>query len=148
MAAVEFVGVLQRVESLLTRLIAAVAEKPTGLKQRGWTESGLVKSTSVIDTTLVGAEGLTKIGGIAFTGTRGVEAVELSIDDGQWIKAEADRPLSRMTWVLWRAELHLTPGDHTISVRAIDGEGNIQTANTSPTQPDGASGHHSINITV
>jgi hypothetical protein len=88
------------------------------------------------------------VGGMAFAGARGIQNVELSIDDGEWTAAELDRPLSHLTWVLWRAALTLPPGDHKITVRSVDGEGNTQTDKKSPTVPDGATGHHSIRITI
>ena len=117
-------------------------------QQRGWTESGFIKTTSVIDTTQIGSDDVTMMGGIAFAGARGIQSVELSVDDGEWMSAELDLPLSQLTWVLWRAALELTPGDHIITVRSVDGEGNVQTAKKSPTQPDGGTGHHSIRITI
>lgn len=117
-------------------------------QQRGWTESGIVKTTSVIDTTQGGLENQLMVGGIAFAGSRGIQIVELSVDEGDWKTVELDRPLSHLTWVLWRSALELTPGEHKITVRAIDGEGDIQTEKKSKSQPDGAAGHHSIKITV
>jgi DMSO/TMAO reductase YedYZ molybdopterin-dependent catalytic subunit len=117
-------------------------------QQRGWTESGFIKTTSVIDTSQIGSDDVTMMGGIAFAGTRGIQSVELSVDDGEWMSAELDLPLSQLTWVLWRAALELTPGNHIITVRSVDGEGNVQTAKKSPTQPDGGTGHHSIRITI
>jgi DMSO/TMAO reductase YedYZ molybdopterin-dependent catalytic subunit len=117
-------------------------------QQRGWTESGFVKSASVIDTSQNGSDGITMVGGIAFAGARGIQSVELSVDDGAWMRAELDRPLSQLTWVLWRAALELTAGGHIITVRSVDGEGNVQTSEKSPSQPDGGTGHHSIRITV
>jgi hypothetical protein len=107
----------------------------------------LIKTTSVIDTT-VSSGGQTLIGGIAFAGARGIQSVELQMDDGEWRQAEIDRPLSHLTWVLWRAAVSLPPGEHKITVRTTDGDGNLQTDRKSPTQPDGATGYHSINITV
>jgi hypothetical protein len=117
-------------------------------QSRGWTESGFINSTSVIDTTENGSGGMVMVGGMAFAGARGIQNVELSIDDGEWTAAELDRPLSHLTWVLWRAALTLPPGDHKITVRSVDGEGNTQTDKKSPTVPDGATGHHSIRITI
>ena len=116
-------------------------------QQRGWTESGLIKTTSVVDAT-VSAGGQTLIGGIAFAGARGIQSVELQVDDGDWRQAEIDRPLSHLTWVLWRAAVRFSPGEHKITVRTTDGDGNLQTDQKSPTQPNGATGYHSINITV
>ena len=117
-------------------------------QQRGWTESGIVKTTSVIDTAQDGLENQLMVGGIAFAGARGIQSVELRVDEGDWKTAELDRPLSHLTWVLWRSALQLTPGEHKITVRAIDGDGDIQTERKSATQPDGATGHHSIKISA
>ena len=41
-----------------------------------------------------------------------------------------------------------TPGSHRISVRAIDGTGEVQTDLTSRPAPDGARGHHTISVNV
>jgi hypothetical protein len=117
-------------------------------QQRGWTESGIVKSTSVIDSTQNDTNGKVLVGGIAFAGVRGIQTVELRVDDGEWTIAQLDRPLSHLTWVLWRAALELAPGEHILTVRAVDGEGNVQTANKSPSQPNGATGHHSLTISI
>jgi DMSO/TMAO reductase YedYZ molybdopterin-dependent catalytic subunit len=117
-------------------------------QQRGWTENGFIKTTSVIDTTQTGSGEKVMVGGIAFSGARGINAVELRVNEGDWIQAELDRPLSRLTWVLWRAGLEMPAGEHTITVRAIDGNGEVQIEKRSGTQPDGATGYHSVTITV
>jgi hypothetical protein len=117
-------------------------------QQRGWTESGFIKTTSVIDTTREAQDNQVLIGGIAFAGDRGIQGVELRVNNGSWTPAELDRPLSHLTWVIWRAALELKPGDYEISVRAIDGQGEIQTDRESKSQPNGATGHHSITISV
>ncbi|MGW8225735.1 MAG: molybdopterin-dependent oxidoreductase [Anaerolineales bacterium] len=117
-------------------------------QQRGWTEDGIIKTTSVIDAAQENSDGSVMAGGIAFSGERGIEGVELRVDDGGWVTAELDRPLSHLTWVLWRAELQLTPGEHTLTVRAIDATGEIQTEEKSGSQPEGATGYHSISITI
>ncbi|MEA2651543.1 MAG: hypothetical protein QOI85_1264, partial [Chloroflexota bacterium] len=41
-----------------------------------------------------------------------------------------------------------TAGDHVISVRATDGEGEVQTDERTRPAPDGARGHHTIRVTV
>jgi hypothetical protein len=117
-------------------------------QQRGFTDDGFVNTTTVIDTTQEPSDDRIMIGGIAFAGARGIESVELSIDEGEWITAELNRPLSQLTWVLWRAAPDITPGEHKITVRATDGDGEIQTEITSRSHPNGVTGHHSINITV
>jgi len=117
-------------------------------QKRGWSESAFIKTTSLIDTTIPETNNLTQVGGIAFAGARGIEAVELSVDESAWVPVELDRPLSPLTWVLWRGSLELAPGEHTITVRAIDSEGEIQTGKSSKTHPSGATGYHSKKITI
>jgi hypothetical protein len=117
-------------------------------QKRGWSESAFVKTTSVIDTTIPETNNLIEVGGIAFAGARGIEAVELSVDESVWVPVELDRPLSPLTWILWRGSLELAPGEHKITVRAIDGEGEVQTGKPSKTHPSGATGYHSKRITI
>ena len=117
-------------------------------QQRGWSQSAFVQTTSVIDTLQEDEVNQVKIGGIAFAGARGIQSVELRVDDGSWQPTELDRPLSTFTWVLWRAFLDLTPGKHVITVRAIDGEGEAQTGKSTSSHPSGATGYHSKEITI
>jgi hypothetical protein len=74
--------------------------------------------------------------------------VEVRVAEGAWTPAELNRALSPLTWVLWRAELDLTPGNHEISVRALDGTGEPQTDEKSGTHPDGATGYHLKKVNV
>ena len=39
-------------------------------------------------------------------------------------------------------------GDHALSVRAIDTNGDLQVAASAPPAPDGATGYHSISVRV
>jgi len=39
-------------------------------------------------------------------------------------------------------------GNHTITVRATDSEGVVQTPTQAPPEPDGATGWHSITVNV
>ena len=116
--------------------------------QRGWNEQAWVQTTSVIDTTQPDGTGRTEIGGIAFAGDRGVDRVELRIDDGEWAQAELDRALSKLTWVLWRISLEIPPGEHQIWVRAIDGAGEAQLEQVRSTHPDGATGYHARTVEI
>lgn len=117
-------------------------------QQRGWSESGIIKTTSVIDTVLTETGVQTQVGGIAFAGARGIQGVEWRVDEGPWMTAEIDRALSNLTWVLWRGSAELSPGEHEITVRAIDGTGEIQTEKKSKTHPNGATGYHSKTVIV
>ena len=88
------------------------------------------------------------IGGVAWAPHTGVRAVELSVDGGSWQRAELGRVASVDTWVQWRFEWDATAGFHEIRVRAIDTKGRVQTAETAPPAPDGATGHDAIGIEV
>ena len=91
-----------------------------------------------------------RVGGVAFAGARGVQAVELSADDGhRWSAATLLPPLAATTWVLWTAPWQPGPsGLHTLAVRAWDGAGAAQIAEHYPPLPDGASGVHKVTVRV
>jgi hypothetical protein len=90
------------------------------------------------------------IGGITFAGLRGIDKIEVSVDDGaSWQKAQLKRPLSPFTWQLWTWQWQGPPtSEATIVVRATDGEGNVQTAEVQRPFPEGATGLHSIRVDV
>jgi DMSO/TMAO reductase YedYZ molybdopterin-dependent catalytic subunit len=137
----------------LTR-IELVAHDYRGYYQRsGWTDDATVKTTSRIDvpvhgTTLRGARHL--IQGLAFAGTRGIRAVELSFDEGAtWREATVEAPLSSFAWVFWRYDWR-SPGRglHSMRVRATGGTGQVQSEEEQPPAPDGATGLHEITARV
>ena len=72
--------------------------------------------------------------------------MELKVNDKEWIPAELLKHLSPMTWVLWIAELEIPSGESKVTVRAIDGDGNMQTEKSAAPHPDGASGYQSLTI--
>jgi len=119
--------------------------------ERGWDRDAVMKATSVIDTIRVGpptADGLRAVsaGGIAHAGARGISRVEVQVDDGGWQNAELRAPLSPLTWVVWRADLRMTPGRHVLTVRCTDGHGAPQLTTIAPPHPSGASGLHQKTI--
>jgi len=129
--------------------IEAVNEDYQGYwPQRGWSEQAWVQTTAVIDTATSRSAGTVECGGIAFSGARGIQAVEVQVDDGEWLPAELKPPLSPLSWVLWQLTLLATQGQHELTVRTVDGTGELQTAESSPTQPDGATGYHSRTVNV
>lgn len=116
--------------------------------ERDWSPTAPVLTTSVIDAVDLkgsgGASGLVPVGGIAYSGARGISRVEVRADDGPWEKAELREPaLSPLTWVQWRYEWPATPGKHMLQVRAYDGTGQVQIESERGTYPDGATGLHS-----
>jgi DMSO/TMAO reductase YedYZ molybdopterin-dependent catalytic subunit len=122
-------------------------------QQSGWSDLATVRMTSRIDTPQDGAQlpanEPTYVAGVAFSGNKGISEVDVSYDSGQtWHRATLKPPLSDLTWVLWSLPWQPAPGSYTISVRAIDSEGNVQDPQVAPPLPNGASGYHTIQVTA
>jgi DMSO/TMAO reductase YedYZ molybdopterin-dependent catalytic subunit len=119
--------------------------------QRGWAKEAPIKTQSRIDTPADGA-GLTRgrvaVAGVAWAQHRGIEGVEVMIDDGGWQEAELGVDDTIDTWRQWVFRWDATPGSHTLAVRATDGDGETQTADRIAPFPDGATGHHMISVEV
>ena len=118
---------------------------------RGWAKEGPVKTQSRIDVPRPGAgvpAGVVPVAGVAWAPTRGIERVEVRIDDGPWQEAELAAPLDVDCWRQWVFRWDANPGEHVISVRATDGVGEVQTDERTPVAPDGATGHHTIRVLV
>lgn len=118
---------------------------------RGWSEKGPIKTSSRIDVPRDLADvraGRVMVGGVAWAQPRGINAVQVRVDDGAWRTATLRAPDLVDTWRLWSWEWDAAPGDHVLTVRAIDGEGRQQSAVESRPDPDGATGLHSISVTV
>ena len=53
------------------------------------------------------------------------------------------------TWRQWRADFsNVGTGSHTLTVRAIDQDGNVQTPERREAIPNSATGHHHIQFRV
>jgi len=118
---------------------------------RGWSRLGPIKTQSRIDVPRAGGQvpaGRRPIAGVAWAPTRGIATVEVRIDGGAWREADLGRVASPDTWVQWKLTWDAAPGEHTIEVRATDGQGSKQTAVEAPPAPDGASGYDTIVVTV
>ncbi len=120
--------------------------------QRTWSKEGPVKTQSRIDTIGDGdnlSAGKNPIGGIAWAPHRGIEKVEVSTDGGQtWNTARLAKQLAEDTWRLYAYDWDASPGDYTIQVRATDGNSETQTASEASPHPSGATGYHTIDVTV
>lgn len=122
--------------------------------ERGWDEVARVKATSVIDTVavrdVVEADGqrLVPVGGIAFSGARGVSQVQVRVDGGPWQDAQLRTPLSETTWVIWRYDWPFTAGDHTFEVRCAELDGTPQIEEEQGNRPSGATGIHRRKATL
>jgi DMSO/TMAO reductase YedYZ molybdopterin-dependent catalytic subunit len=118
---------------------------------RGWSKEGPVKTQSRIDVPRSGAVlpgGPTAVAGVAWAQGRGVEGVEVRIDDSPWQPARLADALGVNCWRQWVYDWVAGPGEHTIAVRAKDATGYVQTDKRSPVDPDGATGHHTIQVEV
>ena len=118
---------------------------------RGWAKRGPIKTQSRIDVPAPSSTvpaGRRPIAGVAWAPTRGIRRVEVSIDDGPWQDATLASALNADCWRQWMLSWNATSGRHTIAVRATDGPGVVQTDTRTPVAPDGASGHHTIEVDV
>jgi len=96
---------------------------------RGWSKDGRVSIASAVDVVNVTHDRNTiEAGGIAFAGARGVSKVEVRLDDGEWREAQIRRPLSDVTWVIWRGAVPTVAGSHLLTVRAFDDSSAPQSA--------------------
>ncbi len=115
---------------------------------RGWAKEGPIKTSSRIDVPAGGSvdAGPVVVAGVAWAPREGVSRVEVRVDDGPWLETETSVPLSVDTWVQWRRRLELAPGEHRVTVRAVDGDGRVQPEGPKRPAPDGAEGWHQIRV--
>ncbi|WUT44980.1 molybdopterin-dependent oxidoreductase [Streptomyces pseudovenezuelae] len=119
--------------------------------KRGWAREAPVKTQSRIDTPKPFARpktGTVMVAGVAWAQHRGIDKVEIRVDDGPWQQARLAAEDSRDTWRQWSFPWRATKGGHTLTVRATDRTGAVQTDRRARTIPDGASGWHSVVVTV
>ena len=120
--------------------------------QRTWSKEGPIKTQSRIDTVNAGenlSAGRVPVGGVAWAPHRGISKVEVSTDGGEsWNEARLAKQLDVDTWRQYVYDWDAKPGNHTLQVRATDGEGETQTAEKAPPHPSGATGYHTIEVTV
>lgn len=120
--------------------------------RQGWAAQAPIKTESRIDVPRGGQTvpvGPVVFGGVAWAQNRGVRAVEVRIGDGGWQPAELGASYSNETWRLWRFPWQAkSPGRETITVRAIDNTGAVQTEERANPVPDGATGWHTVNFAV
>ena len=118
---------------------------------RGWARDAPIKTQSRIDVPRDGedvAAGPTKIAGIAWAQHRGVERVEVRVDQGPWQPARLGTDVTDDAWRQWILDWDAKPGKYTIQVRATDKTGDTQTADVAPPDPDGATGYHTRTVKV
>jgi DMSO/TMAO reductase YedYZ molybdopterin-dependent catalytic subunit len=116
---------------------------------RGWSEQGPIKTQSRIDRPRSGAKpGPVVVAGVAWHQHVGISAVEVRVDGGPWQRTTLAADGGIDTWRQWHWTWDAPRGNHVLQVRAIDAEGNPQTEDEAPPAPDGATGLHSVNVSV
>ena len=119
--------------------------------RRGWADRAPIRTFSRIDVPRPFARvpaGRVAVGGVAWAQQRGIEAVEVRVDGGPWSPAKLGAVPGVDTWRQWMWAWDATPGLHRLEVRATDATGEPQTATRRPPKPDGATGWHSVTVTV
>ena len=120
--------------------------------KQGWGDAAPYNTSTRIDVPANRAQlgpGEIVLGGVTFAGYRGIDRVEVSLDNGAtWEPAQVRPSLSQNTWNLWIFKKDLGPGTYQVKARAVDGNGDVQTSFEAEPYPDGATGYHSIILRV
>lgn len=127
-------------------------EKTAYWTDRGWDAKApiLVASRIEVPKPLAKvAAGDLRVGGTAWAQRSGIDRVEVKLDDGEWTQADLAEEVTIDTWRQWRAEFAaVAAGSHTLTVRATDKDGTVQTAKRRDSIPNSATGHHHIQFRV
>ncbi len=118
---------------------------------RGYAAQAPIKTSSRIDVPRSFARvkpGRTPVAGVAWSQDRGIDTVEVRVDEGPWQRARLADQDNVDTWRQWVWDWEATPGNHVLEVRATDATGSTQTAERASIAPDGATGWHKVNVTV
>lgn len=118
---------------------------------RGWAKRGPIKTQSRIDVPRNSARvraGRVAVAGVAWAPTKSVEGVQVQVGNGPWVNADLSNNMSVNSWRQWVYAWNATPGTYKIRCRATDGTGYTQTSEIRPPAPDGATGWHTIDVTV
>jgi hypothetical protein len=110
-------------------------------EQRGWHGTGPVNTVAKLHHVNHTGDAVT-VAGHAYAGTRGVDIVEVSTDDGEtWSTATLSEPLPGTdVWRQWSYSYEPPADNHEVVVRAVDGTGNRQPKEDASPYPSGASG--------
>ena len=134
----------------LTRIELTRFDKKKGYWiPRGWSVRAPIKTASRIDTPRDGSQlapGPHAIAGVAWAPIRGITKVEVRIGRQPWRVATLGPALAKTTWRQWWIDWDPQKGDHQISVRATDGDGQLQSGIDRPVEPNGAEGWHTVYV--
>lgn len=136
----------------LTELKLTTYQRDAGYwTPRGWSAHGPVKTASRIDVPRSGAKvgaGMVAVAGVAWRQHVGISKVQVRVDNGEWHDAQLGAGDNADVWRQWVFEWNAKSGHHTLTVRAVDKNGEVQIAASAPPAPNGSTGYHSISVTV
>jgi DMSO/TMAO reductase YedYZ molybdopterin-dependent catalytic subunit len=132
--------------------LTTYADQDAYWTRRGWATDAPIKISSRIDTpralSTIDA-GRTVIGGVAWAQhQQGVDRVEVRVDGGGWQEARLGPSAGHDYWRQWYLPWTAEPGRHSLAVRTVDGEGDVQTAVRATPFPEGSSGIQEVVVTV
>ncbi len=135
---------LERIE------LTTYARRTAYWTERGWATDGPILTQSRIDLPK-SLDTLPKdkpvIAGVAWAQHRGIDKVEVQIDDGDWQEASLAADGGIDLWRQWSLRFDGPAGLHTARVRATDATGATQPEARTKVFPDGARGWHQIQFT-
>jgi DMSO/TMAO reductase YedYZ molybdopterin-dependent catalytic subunit len=117
--------------------------------ERDWAAEGPIKIASRIDTPAPLRQfpaGRRAIAGVAWAQTRGIAKVEVRVDDEDWVEARLSPEVDADLWRQWVLPYDFAPGRHSITVRAIGADGELQIEERATPFPAGSSGWHSVQV--
>ncbi|MEU4030495.1 molybdopterin-dependent oxidoreductase [Streptomyces anulatus] len=119
--------------------------------KRTWARKAPIKTESRIDVPRPlsrSKAGTVMVAGVAWAQHRGIDRVQVRVDDGPWQDADLATEATIDTWRQWSYPWKATSGSHTLTVRATERGGRVQTEKRTGTVPDGASGWPSVVVTI
>jgi DMSO/TMAO reductase YedYZ molybdopterin-dependent catalytic subunit len=119
--------------------------------QRGWSQQAPIKTECRIDVPTGLADmnpGKITVAGVAWAQHKGIEAVEVRVDNGAWHEARLAAVPGIDTWRQWSWDWNAPSGGHVLQARATDKTGYTQTATLAPPEPNGASGYPQVSVPV
>ncbi|MEN0128187.1 MAG: molybdopterin-dependent oxidoreductase [Brevundimonas sp.] len=118
--------------------------------ERGWSEKGPIKTQSRISVPRTSDPlrvGEVVVAGTAWAQHRGIDRVQVRVDDGPWQDATLADDGGIDSWRQWSWRWQADAGTHVLRVRAFDPNG-PQSGQQVDVAPDGAEGYDEVQVSV